>query len=98
MLLSAWRKVGSVAGAVPFRIAPKRGTVQEAVKTQYNNNLSVVDAAVDSLFPSALSLLEQMIRVNSVTPNFYTIKREDVIGGETLCSRMLGEWLAPAVL
>ena len=25
-------------------------------------------------------------------------QREDVIGGETLCSRMLGEWLAPAVL
>lgn len=57
---------------------------------------SRVDAEIDRLFPDATGLLERMIAINSITPNFYTIERSSVIGGETECSRMLAAWLAEA--
>ena len=60
------------------------------------STFNAVDTEIDALFPAALGLLERMIAVNSITPNFYTIKRATVIGGESACSRMLGAWLGAA--
>lgn len=55
-----------------------------------------LDAALDRLFPEALSLLEDLIAINSINPLFPGIRREDVIGGEAACASRLGAWLAEA--
>lgn len=58
--------------------------------------VSRAESVVDALLPSALDLLERMIAVNSITPDYYGIDRASVIGGETECTRMLGTWLSHA--
>lgn len=52
-----------------------------------------IDAAIDALSGGALSLLEDSIRINSVNPEFIGVRREDVIGGETRCARLIGDFL-----
>lgn len=64
--------------------------------TDMNDLVRRAHSVVDRLFPSALDLLERMISVNSITPNFYTVDRASVIGGESICARMIGAWLAQA--
>ncbi len=53
-----------------------------------------LDAALDTLFPEALSLLGDLIAINCINPLFPGIRGEDVIGGEAACASRLGAWLA----
>lgn len=53
----------------------------------------VIDAHIEAKSANALSLLEDVIRINSVNPEFIGIRREDVIGGETRCARLIGGFL-----
>ena len=57
-----------------------------------------VDRAINTLWPQALDLLKRMVGTNSVNPLFPGIKREDVIGGETVVAGMLADYLEKAGL
>jgi len=53
-----------------------------------------LDDAIDRLGSGAERLLERLVAINSVNPNFPGIVRADVIGGESACSRLIGQYLA----
>jgi acetylornithine deacetylase len=55
-----------------------------------------IDAALDALLPAAIDLLEGLVAVNSTSPSFMGVVTEDVIGGETICSCMIGAYLVGA--
>lgn len=55
-----------------------------------------VDAAIDARFDEALELLEQLVAINSITPDYYATERASVIGGESACARRFGAWMAQA--
>ncbi len=53
-----------------------------------------IDAEIDTLFPQALEVLRQMVRVNSINPLFPGIARTDVIGGEAASGAIYAEYLS----
>lgn len=67
--------------------------------------LERVLACVDARREDAVELLQELVRVNSVNPEFAGVRREDVIGGETRANEILREryeqaglethWVAP---
>ena len=70
--------------------------------------LNLVDrvlACVDARHADAVELLQDLVRVNSVNPEFVGVRRDDVIGGETRANEVLREryeqagleihWVAP---
>ena len=67
--------------------------------------LDRVLACVDERTADAVDLLQELVRVNSVNPEFAGVRREDVIGGETRANEILQEryeqaglethWVAP---
>ena len=67
--------------------------------------LDRVLACVDARREDAVELLQELVRVNSVNPEFAGVRREDVIGGETRANEILREryeqaglethWVAP---
>ncbi len=50
-----------------------------------------VMSRIEALRDEAVSLLEELVRVNSVNPNYPGIDRTSVIGGETRCNEILKE-------
>ncbi len=54
-----------------------------------------IDAEIDALFPEALEVLRQMVRVNSINPLFPGIARPDVIGGEAASGRIYADYVTP---
>jgi len=50
-----------------------------------------VMSRIEALRDEAVSLLEELVRVNSVNPNYPGIDRASVIGGETRCNEILKE-------
>ena len=62
-------------------------------------------ACVEARRDDAVELLQELVRVNSVNPEFAGVRREDVIGGETRANEILREryehaglethWVAP---
>lgn len=52
-----------------------------------------LDEAIGALSEAAIELLEDVIRVDSTNPLYAGVRREDVIGGETKCARMIGRFL-----
>jgi len=52
-----------------------------------------LDAAIDHLAPDVEQLLARLVAINSVNPSFPGIVRADVIGGESACSRLIGQYL-----
>ena len=67
--------------------------------------LDRVLACVEARREDAVELLQELVRVNSVNPEFAGVRREDVIGGETRANEILREryeqaglethWVAP---
>ena len=67
--------------------------------------LERVLACIDARREDAVELLQELVRVNSVNPEFAGVHREDVIGGETRANEILREryeqaglethWVAP---
>ena len=67
--------------------------------------LDRVLACIDARREDAVELLQELVRVNSVNPEFAGVRREDVIGGETRANEILREryeqaglethWVAP---
>ena len=67
--------------------------------------LDRVLACVDARYSDAVELLQELVQVNSVNPEFAGVRREDVIGGETRANEILREryeqagleihWVAP---
>lgn len=53
-----------------------------------------VDRAINGLWPSAFELLSEMVATPSINPLFPGIVRGDVIGGETIASGLLGDFLS----
>ena len=51
--------------------------------------LDRVLACVDARREDAVELLQELVRVNSVNPEFAGVRREDVIGGETRANEIL---------
>ncbi len=54
-------------------------------------DLSAVLAAIDARRPDAEELLADLVRINSVNPEFVGAVRDEVIGGETRCNQVLAE-------
>ncbi len=50
-----------------------------------------VMSRIEALRDEAVSLLEELVRVNSVNPNYPGIDRASVLGGETRCNEILKE-------
>ncbi len=80
-------------GSLTDRMQPDT-TMLDATDTLDPPTLARLDASLDALFPEALSLLEDLLSINSINPMFPGIRRGDVIGGETACAARLGAWLA----
>ncbi len=69
------------------------------------NVLNRVLECVEARRDDAVELLQELVRVNSVNPDFVGVRREDVIGGETRANEILCEryeqaglethWVAP---
>ena len=67
--------------------------------------LDRVLACVEARRGDAVELLQELVRINSVNPEFAGVRREDVIGGETRANEILREryeqaglethWVAP---
>jgi acetylornithine deacetylase/succinyl-diaminopimelate desuccinylase family protein len=53
-----------------------------------------IDDAIECLAPGAEKLLEELVATNSINPGFPGIARESVIGGETACTRLIGNYLS----
>lgn len=59
------------------------------------DQISLLDAKIESLLPTAVSLLRRLVSTNSINPLFPGVRREDVIGGESACGAILAEHLTP---
>ena len=58
-------------------------------------NLSArIDAQIQALFPEALAVLRQMVRLNSINPLFPGIARADVIGGEAAAGKIYANYVS----
>jgi acetylornithine deacetylase len=60
--------------------------------------MDAVLGRIDALADEAVKLLEELVRTNSVNPEFAGVRREDVLGGETLANELLAERYAAAGL
>lgn len=55
---------------------------------------SAIDEKIQTLLPNAVVLLRGLVNTNSINPLFPGIRREDVIGGESVCGAMIAAFLS----